>query len=327
MPRLPAAMRTLPRVLWAPVLLMTLALSAAEPRVRVMAKQTGLRFNCGDNVEIACVVPAGQELVTRGLPNGNWVPVAPPDDVTVWIYAELVRNGRVVRDKTQIRSGPGLSYKVVGSLAQNTAVEQRGRVGDWIRIKPLSGFSLWVSQSAIAAVPDVITPDTASPAPGIPELRDLPPVLASGLIDALTNTPAEAPVATASTATVVSIVAMTPPVAFEAHVAITRLPPPPELAALQLIDSPLQGQRDRFQGALLPILADSTRAPAQRRVAGPDRTGGRVTHCYVLTPNAQLDALPYGTQVTIEGPAWRMKGESAPVVRVDTVIVHGTPGR
>ena len=332
--RLPAAILSLPLILL-PALQLS-ALPATETRVRVTAEKTSLRFQNSDNVESACEVQAGVELTALESPKGNWVSVAPPDDVSVWIYAELVHKGRIVRDKAQLRTGPGLSYKVIGSLAQNTAVEQRGRIGDWIKLKPPSGFSLWISRSAIAVVstsattsatvPTSIATSSASPTSAVPEMLVLPPSLAGGLIDALTNSNTNPPVATLTHATGTPVVAELPPARSVTNIP-ARLPPPPELATLPLTASPLQGCRDRFYGALLPVLADSTQVPAKHRIAGTDRTGGRVTFCYLLAPNAQLDAIPYGAKVTIEGPAWWLKGESVPVVKADAVTVDSQPER
>ena len=105
-----------------PVLLAT-ALTAAETRVCVTSDHATLRYPIANTVETACRVSAGQTLTVQGPLEGLWVPVVPPDDVSVWIYAELVRKGRVLRNKAQVRSGPGTTYKVVGSLMQDTPVE------------------------------------------------------------------------------------------------------------------------------------------------------------------------------------------------------------
>lgn len=177
-----------------PVLLAT-ALTAAETRVRVSADHTSLRYQNADTVEVACLVSTGQELTVRGTLEGSWVPVVPPDDVSVWIYAELVRKGEVIRDKAQLRSGPGLNYKVVGSLDHGIPVEVRSRLGDWLKIRPLSGFTLWIRRSAIVEIP-ATTPTTLLP---------MPPELASGILSALTeNTNATAPVIQAETNSVTS---------------------------------------------------------------------------------------------------------------------------
>ena len=299
-------MRSIPSILL-PVLLATTLAATATP-VRVTADHTSLRYPTADSVEVACVVPAGQELVVIGPLEGNWVPVVPPDDVSVWIYAELVRKGQVVRDKAQIRSGPGLNCKVVGSLDHDTPVESRGRVGDWMKIKAPAGLLLWISREAIVA----------SPASSPPALIPLPPAVATGLLSALNDNTNAACNAAGATATSEprSTATGTPAAAVSS-------PPPPELAALPLTDLPQQGRHLRFTGILRASVPGATAAPNVRyRISGPDRSGGIVTFCHVLATAAQLEAVPAGANATIEGPAWWLKGESVPVVKSERMTIE-----
>lgn len=291
-----------------PVLLAA-SLAAGEVCVRVTADHANLRFQNADNVDVACVLSAGQELLAFGPLEGNWVPVAPPEDVSVWIYAELVRKGSVARDKTQIRSGPGLNYKVVGSVDHGTLVESRGRLGDWLKIRPPAGFPLWISRSAIALAP------TSAP----PNILPLPPNVANGLLTALA---ADTAVTSAVVATVAPAWLPSP----STTGSFVRPPPPPELVERPLSATPLQGRRLRFTGALRASVAGATASQALYRISGRDSAGGVVTFCHVLGPLAQLDAIPAGAQVTIEGPAWWLEGESVPVVKAENVIVlHPLP--
>ena len=239
-------------------------------------------------------------------------PVAPPDDVSVWIYAELVRKSHVVRDKAQIRSGPGPNYKVVGSLEQDTPVELRGRIGDWLKIKPLARFSLWISRSAIVELPASAKPtDTLA----------LPPAMATGLLSALNDD-------TNGTATTTNVAFTTTPFSLRPSEirtnTVTQQPPPPELPSSLLTASPLQGCHVRFTGTLRATIPGATIAPAHYRLTGPDRTGGIVTFCHLLDP-AQLTAIPNGSKISIEGPAWWLKGESVPLVAAEKITV--TPDR
>ncbi len=302
-------MRSLASILL-PVLLTTAGI-AVETRVRVTIDHTSLRYQNADSMEVACVVSVGQELVVRGPLEGNWVPVIPPDDVSVWIYAELVHKGLVVRDKAQVRCGPGLTYKIAGSLDLGTAVETRGRTGDWIKIRPLSGFSLWVSRLAIVA----------SPTSGPPDSIPLPPTVATGLLSALTDDTND------TVTTTGTVIAVTAPLQIlpEAQTGtVVRSTLPPELAALALTASSRQGCRIRCTGTLRASGPGFTFAPVHYRLSGPDRSGGIVTFCHVLAPDsfAQLNAIPLGTQVTLEGPAWMLRGESVPVLKVEKIVIE-----
>jgi uncharacterized protein YgiM (DUF1202 family) len=160
------------------------AAAQAPRRVVVTAPIANLRPVAADNVEILAQIEAGRLLSVLGPPSGAWLPVEPPDEVSVWIYAELVRDGAAAVNKAQIRAGPGLAYRTVGSVNRGTPLETRGRLGDWLRIRLPAGMPVWVSRAAVAPA--------ASNAPP-PGLR-LPPAVASGLIAALqdTNTAASA---------------------------------------------------------------------------------------------------------------------------------------
>ena len=296
-------MRSQPTIFLLPVLLAT-AVVAAETRVHVTKDHTCLRYQNADSVEMACEVPAGQELVVRGPIEGSWVPVVPPDGVSVWIYSELVHKGLVVRDKAQVRSGPGLSYKVAGSLDRNTPVESRGRIGDWMKIKPPAGFSLWVSTTNIS-----LASTNASPL----ELQ-IQPSMASGLLSALSdNTNA----VIAATGTVGGASTQVQPVPDATPGSVARTPPPAALVA-KLLNTPQQGRRLRCTGTLRACLPGATMAPVSARLCGPDRSGGITTFCLLL-PDPQVDNLPAGTTVTIEGPSWLLTGESVPVLQVETL--------
>ena len=154
------------------------AAAQATRRVVVTAPIANLRPVAADNVEILAQIEAGRMLVPLGPASGAWVPVEPPDEVSVWIYAELVRDGAAVVDKAQIRAGPGLSYRAIGSVSRGTPIESRGRLGDWLKIRPPAGMPVWISRTAIAPA------STNTPAPNL----HLPPAVASGLIAALNAT-------------------------------------------------------------------------------------------------------------------------------------------
>ncbi len=302
-------MRGMPSILL-PVLLAT-TLAAAETRVRVTAEHTNLRYQNADNVEVACVVAKGQELIVRGPLEGNWLPVIPPDDVSVWVYAELVRKGTIIRDKTQLRSGPGLNFRVVGSLDHDIPVESRGRLGDWLKIKPPESFPLWVSRTAIAVAPTSVVPD----------ILNLSPALATGLLSALADTQATGST-TNDAAEAAAAVHVLLPAPRESNT-VFRTPLPVELVYLPLAASPLQGRRVRITGAVRASVPGTTLASnVTCRMSGPDRSGGIVTFCQVLAPAPLLATLPAGTRVTIEGPAWWLKSEITPVVQAEKVSVE-----
>jgi len=304
-------MRTLPFILLAAFL--AFAAMAEDTRVRVTKDHARLRYANADHVEIACLVAAGQELTVRGELEGYWVPVTPPDDVSVWIYSELVRKGVVLCDQAQLRAGPGLNYKVVGSVARNTPVESRGRLGDWLKIRTPPGFVLWVSRASIAVAPT-----------SVPAIVPLPPAVASGLLAALTNAPTAA-TADTNAAITTGASAVEPPVlptlVTGAVVAVT---PPNGIAGLPLLARAPQGRRLRVTGTLRPSVPGATVTPARYRLSGLDSAGGMATFCHVLGAEEQL-AQCTGSRLSIEGPAWWVRGESVPVLQAEAVTAEPQP--
>ena len=124
-------------------------------------------------LEAVAVVPGDAVLTVLGtLSDDLWVPVAPPDAVSVWIYRDLVRDGVTRADKCQVRSGAGMTYRPVASLEQGVPVEVRGRYGDWLRIKPPPEVRFWVLRDQVVSTGVQPEPD-----------------IYTALINALTNAP------------------------------------------------------------------------------------------------------------------------------------------
>lgn len=281
------------------------SLAAGDTRVRVTAEHASLRLQNADTVEVACQVDAGQELTLLGPLEGTWVPVAPPEGVTFWIYAELVRQGRVVSNKAQVRSGAGLTYKVIGSLDRGLPVETLGRLGDWLKIKPPPTLPLWISRAAVVPVSD------NDPR----QIVTLSPSLASGLLTALGSSNATAAATTRDPNTPLNATGL--PVRV-----VAPLPDlPPELRSFRLTQESLQGRRMRFVGTLRPVVPGATATPAKFRLSGTDRSGGWVTFCHVIGPDVSL-APQTGRRVKIEGIAWWLAGESLPVLQAEQVAIQ-----
>lgn len=162
-----------------PLLLLVACASAQTGTVVVVtSEKASLRVRNADNVEVAAQVTRGDRLNLIGPLEGVWVPVEPPDTVSYWIYAELVRQGHVIVNKAQVRSGAGLFHKTVGSIDSGTPIEVRGKLGDWLKIKPPPSLPVWISRNAVALAP------TSAP----PDMISVDPRLAPGLLAALADT-------------------------------------------------------------------------------------------------------------------------------------------
>ena len=72
-------------------------------------------------------------------------------------------------------------------------------------------------------------------------------------------------------------------------------------------------------GTIRRVLKNSTATTALYRITGDDRDGGLRTFCFIIGDNAQCEAY-LNELVTIEGPAWWLVNESAPVIKMDRLV-------
>lgn len=274
----------------------------ASLRVRVIEGRAAVFASTNAAREALAWLPAGTELSVRGeLPDESvWVHVEPPESVTVWIYRELVRDGKVVADKSRLRSGAGLNFRAVGSLNKGTRVEVRGKYGDWLRIKPPAGLDFWMLR-------DQVEPLATAPAGGVAEEAEAPSE-EEVMGGAETNrAPAEAAIIeTNRLATWAQTRAATPPA--------SPLPLPPELAGAALVDVPNQGAQVVLTGVLDFGMVGGGFAASFCLVARQSEGDARPV-CHVLAPTSMAN--PYvGEPVTLEGSRWQLRGVALPVLVV-----------
>jgi uncharacterized protein YgiM (DUF1202 family) len=129
--------------------------SAAGGRgFRVTGDFVDLRALPDDQSEIAGLAPRGTVLRSAGdpSPGAKWVEVIPPSNVVLWVHHSHVSNGVVTGDALQIRSGPGVGYRPVGTLDRGARVNIQQRLGNWYAIDPPPSARLWISADHIEPV-------------------------------------------------------------------------------------------------------------------------------------------------------------------------------
>ncbi|NLL83599.1 MAG: SH3 domain-containing protein [Lentisphaerae bacterium] len=139
--------------------------------------------------EVVATLPFGAVLtILAEHPDDNpqWLQVAPPDEFTLWVYADLIRNSVVLANNVQARCGAGIKHKPLATLQRGDKVEIRGRLGDWIRIKAPPGTILWVARCEVEPIsPQTVTTATTDQTveePTLPPLSgDHTPRLPPGL--------------------------------------------------------------------------------------------------------------------------------------------------
>lgn len=254
------------------------AAAAEGPACRVRAIEGRVAVFASTNVvrEAVAWQPSGAELEVRGeLTDEAWVCVQPPENVSVWVYRELVKDGVILADKSRVRAGAGLTFRPVGSLSKGDRVEVRGAYGDWLKIKPPPDVKFWI-------------------------LRDqVEPLATTEPVSVETNVP-EAVVAAAVTNEPVAVVPRAAAVAV-----------PPELSGFVLDATQEQGAKVELRGMLDWGTVGAVNAPFCLVARQAD--GDTAPVCHLMAP--LLTYSPnIGASIVVTGTRWRVTGSELPVV-------------
>ena len=266
---------------WAAILAAAVCGVGAEAaEVEVLGDRVNLRARPLPESEVAGQVNTGVLLESRGV-EGDWVKVAPPPTVGLWVAAEFVKDGKVVPAKLNVRAGAGINYPTVGTIFNGDSVTVRKKAGEWLEIAPPTNASLWIAREFVK--------ERVAPAPAVPASVAEKPV------------PAPAP-------------APRPPVA---RVPAPVIPPdpaplPPDLGQKGLVPLEGQGETMEREGVLRKTwLLDFGRA-SNYCLMDVER-GRPVTVCYIRGNNAQLKEWE-GRRMKVKGEGYWIKGSAKPVI-------------
>mgnify|MGYP003794115427 CR=1 FL=1 len=152
-----------------------LAIGSEAGQVEVLGDRVNLRARPRAEAEVAGQVHTGTILESRG-EEGDWIQVAAPPDIGLWVIESYVKDGRVVPRRLNVRAGAGINYPAVGMMNQGDPVTVRKKVGEWLEIAPPPSATLWISRTLVrerpAPAPAVAkTPPPAPPAPPVAARR------------------------------------------------------------------------------------------------------------------------------------------------------------
>ena len=317
------------------------SLLAASPLViRIEGDRVNLRAQPIENAEVVGQMMTGDLLVTPDpLTSNAWVRVIAPQSVDLWVYSELIRDGRITVNKAQVRGGPGIQFQRVGELLRETPVTLRGTVGDWSRIAPTETCFLWVSREYV--VP--ILPDVPSPPPRPPEEPVIaattvaiaaPPVATNAVPTAVLQPQPTATEMTRSAAQSTPGTRPSPPAASpeprpslpppaSAQEPRFQQPPPlPQALQSHVADAHRpQYELTRFAGILKRVnAATGPRYSAYQIVAGGTGRNHRDVLCRLIGLDGQLSGL-VGHRVEVQGRIWHLAGEPVPVLDANRLLM------
>lgn len=307
-------MKRMCRFAWLCLVLPGLAFGQGETKVRVTGQRINLRAKPDTRSEVVGQSSDGDVLTAKSYQD-DWVEVAPPDSVDLWVHRDFLKDNVVSGTKLYVRAGAGINFSVVGTLTRGETVVPRGDFGEWIRIAPPPGCSLWVSRSYVDALqpqktkPPVVAQTTvveqqAPPAapPPVPAGRSGAVLIAPDIV----SVPPSAPSAVSQ-----------PAPARPAAVVPASATPPSVPKDLDLIPLEGQGRQVQRDGYLKPV-GFLIRRPSKFRLVRMEPTKID-TICYVRGNNAQLESF-LGQRLLIRGREYWVQGMKYPVVIPEQIV-------
>lgn len=335
--------------------------ASAENYVVVKGERVNLRAAPAPEAEVVGQVSTPDRLVLQGSLADPWVKVTPPDRVDLWIFAELVTDGKVNVNKAQVRAGAGLNYHAVGQLQRGDAVTVRGKFGDWLKIAPVPTAAVYVTNCYVEACAPPPAPAPTSPAPAptvaatVADPKPAPPVPVPDPPAAVIPLVLQAPTPPEEPAAPPPLIDDTiVPAAADAVSADPRASSAPQRASVpgaaqarqisrpprrslfgdtgdttaigpaQVPASRLRNNAEQaIPGSYSGILALSPTGahPTRFRLVVFSPSGQPQTVCYVLGNNRQLDSLK-GSTFTIEGAVYWFKDTDLPTVFAQNMLRH-----
>lgn len=271
--------------------------------MKVIADRVNLRARPTLSAEVVGQVQEGDILVAKSFKE-EWVEVLPDDAIDFWVHTDFVKAGEVTSSKLNVRAGAGINYSVVGVLSRGDKVEVRDQFGEWLKIAPPYGSSLWVTSQFV----ELLDPDRPKRVKAVSQA----PV-----------PPAPAPVTRAAAKPSKELVQETSGKSSASEVQLKTLAQnqqgPP---GLKLI--PLEGQGQQVQkDGMLRKVGFMLNKPARFRLVTMGQRRNQ-TICYVRGNIEQLESF-VGRHMTIRGRQYWAQGARYPIIIPDQIIPHGRP--
>jgi hypothetical protein len=116
--------------------------------------KTPLRSAPSDSAEVVLKLPNETILTPIGGETNGWINVAPPENLTYWVYSGLVQSNLVVVHKAQVRSGASVQHSLLYTLTNREPIEVIQDFGEWLQIAAPSNLSFWVAKKHVACDTD-----------------------------------------------------------------------------------------------------------------------------------------------------------------------------
>lgn len=309
---------------------MTPSHGSAGQRLAVTGDRVNLRASPYGTAEVVGQVSRTDTLILQGTLTDDWVQVAPPDSIDLWIYANLVKDNTVIVNNAQVRAGAGLNFNVVGQLQSGDTITKRGQVGDWIKIAPFPSASVWITNAYVRLERD---------AESVPNTQPAPALASASAPKHISTVPVPVPVTKPEPS-------IHPPALSKQHIPAPSIPPsittpkhpapkrtllgagadatlgPAKIPVARLRQNVGQAASGSYSGTL--TLVPHGNHPTKYRLVSFEANNMPQTVCYVLGNRRQLDALK-NSVFTIEGAVYWFNGTELPTVFAQNILRHKAP--
>ena len=301
---------------WISLIALTLAVSSYavdEVKVKVVGDRVSLRAAPEINSVLLDRAMSGDLLTLKDNSKKEWIGVAPPYSMDVWVHSDYIRDGKVMPARLNIRSGPSLNHGKVGVVERGDVLTIRGEAGKWLRIAPPDETIVWISRKyteIIGAVKEPVVMITVKPSPE-PEAVEVVAVKEPAIVITVEKPkpvtevePITESVEKAPKEAVVIVETVTQPEINQMMIAAAKVSELPGT----LVPDPKkeQGVEESFSGILMPA------GGLLFKLVDVEVT--EITVCYVRGNAAQMKELE-GKALTITGKAYWALNLDMPFIR------------
>ncbi len=282
--------------------------------LRVTADNVNLRSRPDITSESAGQVDSGDLLLPATNSTDQWIQVKVPGSIGLWVYKELVKDGRVSASRLRVRTGPGISFRSVGEIPRGRKVEVRDEYNQWLKIDPPPGCSLWISARYVERFREE---DEKTDVPVENMAMGKREQDADGTAEDVTVAPRPAKDAEGRESGFIEKPAGKTQTEDEYSKVIVL---PRELEHGNLVDSEEQGRLVEYKGVLRPS-GFVWRKPSEYRLVRRDSSGRAMTICYVIGDSSVLEDRE-GHTLILYGRQYWVQGMRHPVVAARQLVVR-----
>jgi SH3-like domain-containing protein len=275
---------------------------AAEVTVVVAGDRVNMRARPSLQAEVVGQLNEGDKIVVRSLTN-DWAEVTPPAGIEFCVHRDFVKDGAVSVPRLHVRAGPGINFSKVGQMVKGDAVKVTGEFGEWLKIAPPPGTSLWVARSMVK-LPE---PRTAAP-------TKLPVAATSTVAVVAPPRPVAVPPSIPAVARPVTPPSVAPPPATPPAAPAVAAPYTPDDLRLAPVDN--QGSAVMREGRVRATVLVLGRPSRYHLV--DESAGGSETICYLRGNEAQIRSF-VDRKLRIRGRQYWVQGSRHPVVVIDQI--------